>query len=223
MRSKAFVIVVGIVSLGSAAFGGEPTSSTSSTTPSTSVSSTSTPSTSVSSTSASTTSVSSTSVSTTSSSSTTVPGGCTRTPGFFKNRPVVTQGILDAVGGIDICGVHVDKTSVDSATSALEAMCVSVEGESKIQLARSLMAAALSSAGGGATFVDFDLCNMVCEDPAALKDDITDCINAAGAFNQSGDDEDCAFDTGGAANSTPCRRAKDNDCLIVVGGSCANP
>jgi hypothetical protein len=132
----------------------------------------------------------------------------------------VTQGILDAAGGIDICGVHIDNTKIDSATSALEAMCVSVEGESKIQLARSLMAAALSSAGGGNTFVDFDLCNMVCVDPAATKEDISACITAAGNFNESGDKADCPFDVGGAANPDPCKAAKDTDCLIVVGGSC---
>jgi hypothetical protein len=135
----------------------------------------------------------------------------------------VTQGILDAAGGLDVCGVHIANTDVNSATSALEAMCVAVEGESKIQLARSLMAAALTMAGGGATFTDFAACNMVCEDPAAEKEDISACIDAAGAFNGSGDDVDCPFDTGGAANSTPCRNAKDTDCLIVVGGSCKNP
>lgn len=135
----------------------------------------------------------------------------------------MTQAILDAAGGIDVCGVHIDKTSVDSATSALEAMCVSIEGESKIQLARSLTAAALTMAGGGATFVDFGVCNMVCEDPAAEKEDISACIGAAGAFNESGDNLSCPFFTGGAANSTPCRRARDTDCLIVLGGSCTNP
>ena len=114
-------------------------------------------------------------------------GGFTRTPGFYKNRPVITLAILNGAGGLDVCGVHITNVDVDSASSALEAMCVSIEGTTKLQLARSLMAAALTQAAGGATFGGFALCDGVCQDPAASKDEISACIKVAGAFNGSGD------------------------------------
>src|SRR5262249_15416605 len=67
----------------------------------------------------------------------------TRTPGFWKNHPLTTKGVLQAAGGLDVCGRHIDTIAADDADSALEALCVPVKGKANVQLARQLMAAAL--------------------------------------------------------------------------------
>jgi hypothetical protein len=215
------------------ALGAAPTLATETTTPSTSVPSTSVPSTSstsvpsTSSTSVPSTSVpstSSTSVPTTSTTSTTQPrDGFTRTPGFYKNKPAVTQSILDAAGGIEVCGLTIDNTSVGSASSALEAMCGPNGGDKKTGLIRALTAAALTQAAGGATFGGFDLCNMTCADPGASDDELSACTKITTAFNESGDNLPAPFGGGGAADSGPCQEAGDSACRLSDPATCPNP
>jgi hypothetical protein len=151
-----------------------------------------------------------------------VPGRFTRTPGFYKNRPAVTQAILDAVGGIDVCGIHIDNTDVDSETSAIEAMCGNMAGDGRRQLIRSLTAATLTGAAGGANFAGLGLCNVTCVDPNSSKNEISACIGLADAFNESGDNLAAPFG-GGAANPGPCQAADNTKCKLDVAGSCTNP
>ena len=88
----------------------------------------------------------------------TIPG-CTpnneicRTPGFWgthggteKSSSVnITDAVLDAFGGtLSVCGTIIDNTDVGNIHSALEAICVSPKGDSRLQLARQLTAAALN-------------------------------------------------------------------------------
>jgi hypothetical protein len=211
------------------ALGAAPTLATETTTPSTSVPSTSVPSTSstsvpsTSSTSVPSTSVpstSSTSVPTTSTTSTTQPrDGFTRTPGFYKNKPAVTQSILDAAGGIEVCGLTIDNTSVGSASSALEAMCGPNGGDKKTGLIRALTAAALTQAAGGATFGGFDLCNMACA-MGASDDELSACTKITAAFNESADNLPAPFGGGGSADSGPCQEAADSACRLSDTATC---
>ena len=84
-----------------------------------------------------------------------------RTPGFWgthggieKSRSVnITEAVLDSFGGtLEICGTIINNTTLGSQNSALEAICVSPKGDSRLQLARQLTAAALNcgitNAGG---------------------------------------------------------------------------
>lgn len=230
---KSVITLAGVLALGAAPTLATETTTPSTSVPSTSVSSTSVPSTSVSSTSVSSTSVPSTSVSSTSVSSTSVPTtsttsttqpreGFTRTPGFYKNRPALTQSILDAAGGIEVCGLTIDNTSVGSASSALEAMCGPNGGDKKTALIRALTAAALTQAAGGATFGGFDLCNMTCADPGASDDELSACTKITTAFNESGDNLSAPFG-GGSADSVPCQEAGDSACRLSDPATCPNP
>jgi hypothetical protein len=155
-----------------------------------------------------------------STTSTTQPrDGFTRTPGFYKNRPAVTQGILDAAGGIEVCGLTIDDTSVGSANSALEAMCGPNGGDKKTGLIRALTAAALTQAAGGATFGGFDLCNMLCA-TGASDEELSACTKITAAFNESADNLLAPFG-GGGADSEPCRLAADSACRLSDPSTCS--
>jgi hypothetical protein len=56
----------------------------------------------------------------------------------------ITQTVIDAAGPLAVCGESISTTGIDDAASALEAMCVRVRGEQRLQLARQLTAAALN-------------------------------------------------------------------------------
>ena len=100
---------------------------------------------------------------------------------------------INAAGGcLEICGEKITNTCLDSADSAVEAMCVEVNGVSARQLARQLMAAALNCvvSGGGATCSGisiesvFNDCQLVCESNGTQGSrSVTDCIGAIDAFN----------------------------------------
>jgi hypothetical protein len=51
-------------------------------------------------------------------------GGFTRTLGFFKTHPEVTQAIIADAGGLAVCGRALANVAVDHAESAVEALCV---------------------------------------------------------------------------------------------------
>jgi hypothetical protein len=190
------------------------TSSSSSTSSSTSTSTTNTTASSATVTTVSTTST---------SSSTTLPGqGFTRTLGFYKTHPGVTQHILDQAGGIDVCGVHLDNTNVDDSHSALEALCISPKGDQRLQLVRQLTAAALTMAAGGATFADFDACNAMCANGTGSIYDVGDCINSADAFNNSGDNLPAPFDGVESGYPEYCQMAHNSDCDVLDPQTCSN-
>lgn len=88
-----------------------------------------------------------------------VPGNeICRTPGFWGthggtekegNSTNITQALLDAYNNandpdLTICGRVINNTDAGNVNSALEAICVSPKGDSRLQLARQLTAAALN-------------------------------------------------------------------------------
>ncbi len=142
-----------------------------------------------------------------------------RTPGFWgthggveKGGPNVTGTVLNLYGGnLLICGEPV--TTVDLGDqSAIQAICVSPKGNSNLQLARQLTAAALNcivsnstsceGAGqnatnvcGGTSIEDlFAECNAVCADSSSTQSEIGDCIGAIDCFNNGGASYDAATD-----------------------------
>jgi hypothetical protein len=158
-----------------------------------------------------------------------------RTPGFWGTHADadpdkecsqnITQAVLDVVGSISICGEDICNTLVDDASSAIEAMCVRVQGQPTRQLARQLTAARLNciisgEVGGACDGISindvFDACNTRCAGgfvSATLGSDTFNCIDALDCFNNGGvfdlADEICttgACATGGAAcgPETPC-------------------
>ena len=109
----------------------------------------------------------------------------------------ITQAVLDAGGGLVICGETIDDTDVDSANSAVEAMCVAVQGQQERQLARQLTAAGLncivtngSATCDGVSINDvFDNCNLMCDaaagnNPAGYT--VGGCIAQIDCFNNGG-------------------------------------
>ena len=140
-----------------------------------------------------------------------------RTPGFWgthggaeKNRSTnITQAILDTFGGtLTICGTTISNTNVGSPNSALEAICISPKGDSRLQLARQLTAAALNcgitnnndegtcstDANGAAPCAGvsigdvFDACNAACltGTTAVVNGNTISCIEAIDCFNNGG-------------------------------------
>jgi hypothetical protein len=121
----------------------------------------------------------------------------------------ISQDVLDAFGGtLSVCGTIIDNTDVGNTHSALEAICVSPKGDSRLQLARQLTAAALNcgitnstgtpgecSAQDGATpcvgvsiEAVWDACNAAC--PTGTTADVggntISCIGAIDCFNNGG-------------------------------------
>lgn len=146
----------------------------------------------------------------------------TRTPGFWKNHPKTTQATLDGVGGVDVCGRHIDTIAADDADSALEALCVAVRSASRVQLARQLMAAALNMAAGGQSFGNYALCNAACANPNAAASTISNCINTIDTYNNSGDAIAAPFDGMEKGDDDPCSLAKGTACLITAPLTCAS-
>ena len=162
-----------------------------------------------------------------------------RTPGFWgthagteksngQGSVNITEAVLDCADGncddhtandfVLICGERIDSpdtnpadgtTDADDAASSTEAMCVDVKGDSRMQLARQLTAAALNcliSGGGGdcagtgiytETFGD---CNATCANAGSSNSDITACIAALDCLNNGGSFENGACSPGGPDN-----------------------
>jgi hypothetical protein len=135
-----------------------------------------------------------------------------RTPGFWgthgcgasirgipcegkRSAKNITQQVIDACGDcLDVCGEIIDDTALNSADSAIEAICVSPTGDSRLQLARQLTAMALNCciSGFGSDCDDpslselFNGCNMACIGSEDV-DEITGCIDAVDCFNNGGE------------------------------------
>jgi len=143
--------------------------------------------------------------------------------------------VINAAGGcLEICGERITNTVLGSADSAVEAMCIAVQGVPERQLARQLTAAALNCvmSGGGATCSGlgdistlFAECNSVCEcsvcpgtpegcssigscPPDSLT--VGQCIDALDCFNNGGhpslSDGSCTFDSNNCENQALCNQ-----------------
>jgi hypothetical protein len=191
---------------------------TTSTTPGATTTTTTSPTTTTTSSSTTTTSA------TSSTTSTTAPCNFTRTPGFWKNHPTITQAVLDANGGLTVCGHQIIDVHVDHGHSALEGLCVAPQGDQRLQLFRQLLAAALNmGAGSCATFAEFTACDTICQIPNATIADLSNCIEEADRFNQSGDKVRAPFDPPGPADSRPCSAAFRTACTVLDPSPCAVP
>ncbi len=154
----------------------------------------------------------------------------------------ITQRVIDAAGGcLEICGERITDTNLNSANSAVEAMCAS--GGGVTQLARQLTAAALNCvmSGGGATCTGISIqqlfadCNLACESGGtAGTHSIGACIDLLDNYN-NGLTNGCherplcnlqvidpktgrglCFDPPGSAGSSDeCNDARKNDCAVT--------
>ncbi|HET9481316.1 MAG TPA: hypothetical protein VFP98_06120, partial [Candidatus Polarisedimenticolia bacterium] len=130
-------------------------------------------------------------------------GAICRTAGFWgthagatKPRSVnITQAVINAVGPLSICGETIDVTIVNDDASALEALCVPVKGDQRLQLARQLTAAALNCvvSDGDADCSEtalyaaiFAECNMACADSGASTMALASCISRVDCLNNGG-------------------------------------
>ena len=165
-----------------------------------------------------------------------------RTPGFWGTHAGVekrkstnlTQMVIDAAGGtLVICGEDVTNTLVPDNESATEAICVSPSGDSRLQLARHLTAAALNCviSGGGADCSgvsigdDWTAANDACinedtDDYSYLGGIIDDWNNSEPCHSRDLDDSD-VFDTvdklpGPAGSPKDCNKATSNDTTIFT-------
>ena len=144
----------------------------------------------------------------------------TRTIGFYKTHPTITVGILSSAGPLPVCGRSVTNANVDAAGSAIEGLCVSPRGNQRVQLARQLVGAALNLAAGGAAWPGFTACNAVCADANAASTSLTACIDAADAYNNSGDARNAPWDPPGAASTAPCDVALTTACTLLDQTAC---
>ena len=172
---------------------------------------------------ASTTITSSSTTTLASTTTTTLAALFTRTPGFYKNHPDITQQILSSVGGFSICGHAITDVGVNDGHSALEALCINIRGDQRLQLVRQLLTAALNMAAGGATFPNFAACNSVCQDPLASTTQLSDCIDQTDTYNQSGDGVAAPFEPPGPAAPGLCGAAFETPCTVLTPATCAQP
>jgi hypothetical protein len=147
----------------------------------------------------------------------------TRTPGFYKTHPDITEAIISGVGGITVCGHRITNVNVNSAQSALEALCIAVHGDQRAQLLRQLLTAALTMAADGATYPDFSACDAVCRDPGASTGGLAGCIDGTDAFNNSGDNIFAPWDPPGPAQSGACEAAFETACAVLTPTTCTLP
>jgi hypothetical protein len=131
--------------------------------------------------------------------------GICRTPGFwgthaYKNPDKrrsqnITQQVLDAAGGLQICGECISTTvPVRDASSAIEAMCVSPSGNIVLQNVRQLTALGLncSVSGfggdcGGDPYLDELMadCNAACLGKTSTRSN-SQCRNEIDCYNNGG-------------------------------------
>jgi len=106
----------------------------------------------------------------------------------------ITEAVVDKCEAcLEICGEIITNTDLDSANSAIEAICVSPGGDMRLQLARQLTAASLNCCVSGAgsdcaglpdwQFI-FDGCNVACEEQET--EGYQPCIDALDCLNNGG-------------------------------------
>ncbi|PYO28666.1 MAG: hypothetical protein DMD86_15975, partial [Candidatus Rokuibacteriota bacterium] len=145
--------------------------------------------------------------------------GICRTPGFWGTHACpgaggqagceqqgnscaqnITQAVIDAnpnpahPGQLVVCGQDITNTLLGDHESAVEAICVKVQGHLRLQLARQLTAAALNCilSGSDDTCVNlsiettFSECDDVCKDAGSTNAQIGPCVDAIDCFNNGG-------------------------------------
>jgi hypothetical protein len=166
-----------------------------------------------------------------------------RTPGFWKEHAYanpdkpgsqnITQAVINAGGGcLEVCGEIITNTDRNNADSVLEAMCISVEGNGRLQLVRQLTAAALNCviSGGGSDCAGtplystvFSTCNAVCLNPASSQGMVTACIGEVDCLNNGGLPLGNGFCQMGtcAGNHLPCKDScSDASACVPLPGNC---
>ncbi len=165
-----------------------------------------------------------------------VCGFACRTPGFWSTHGEITLDLLNLAGGITVCGKPITDIDVGQKDSALEALCVAVQGNQKLQLARQLTSAKLNcllnSDGTDADCTDaieakIKQCDAVCTDSKSLLASVTACISTIDAFNNGistlalGCHDRALPDPydppGSATSSQQCNDARKNQCTIFGG------
>jgi hypothetical protein len=131
-------------------------------------------------------------------------------------------------GKLSICGENIVNTQKDDEASALEALCVSIKGNQRLQLVRQLTAAALNcviSGGSGdcstvPAYADvFSACNTTCtQNTAQDANTYGYCIAALDCLNNGGD-----YDS--VNNFCRTGNCSDNDATCNDGNKsqCTNP
>jgi len=158
--------------------------------------------------------------------------GVCRTAGFWgthggteKQKSInITQMVIDfslynlyPTGPLNVCGEKITTTKLNDAASALEALCVAVQGNQELQLARQLTAAALNCAVSGYQNCVgypkyeylFSECNTLC-DPKSAYDPLVDvgyCINSLDCVNNGG-----TVLEGGYCKTGTCSDNPNNPC-----------
>lgn len=144
-----------------------------------------------------------------------------RSTNFYAKRSGgddnVVQDILDAAGGLEVCGEFVTETSIGDSVeglgldSALEGLCVRVQHIDQRALYRELVATALncamSGSGGDEEFcdevvrrfvdVDFSDCSDLCAEGALDSSAADYCIESLRCYNNGGEMKrgKCAYGT----------------------------
>jgi len=154
--------------------------------------------------------------------------GTERSPANGQPAVNITEAVIDCADGncadhtasdfLLICGERIDSpdtnptngtTDTDDASSSTEAMCVDVRGDSRLQLARQLTAAALNCliSGGGADCARtgiytevFGDCSATCADVTSSKAEVTTCISQLDCLNKGGSFQNGLCGPGGPNN-----------------------
>ncbi len=157
------------------------------------------------------------------------PGYWATHSGYEKENSInVGQEVLDAIGGLEVCGQTITTTSnlgspyVDGLglTSDLEGLCKRTKGVHQRSLYRQLVAAGLNCGISGgdcdtilAKYVDvsFSDCSDVCEgNPPVDGPTVQECIGNLDCFNNGGQmiDDVCVYDILGNCHDAPlCNEA----------------
>jgi len=168
-----------------------------------------------------------------------------RTPGYWGTHAGtekqcsqdITKAVLDAGGPITICGESIRTTALEDAGSAVEAICVSVQGEQTRQLARQLTSTALNCivsdiAAGRNPLLNptcsqvsigaiFQECNAVCTG-AATTHTVGQCIDLLDCFN-NGFAPNPTTNKCGLTSGTSCHDRDFPSCTLLHLPNCSLP
>ena len=136
-----------------------------------------------------------------------------------------------------MCGERISTTAIEDAASAVEAICVSVQGDQTRQLARQLTAAALNCivsdiAAGRNPLADptcshvsigelFEQCNAVCTGASSART-VSQCIDLIDCFN-NGFAPDLHTGACGAVYGSSCHDADFPACGVLHLPNCSLP
>lgn len=154
--------------------------------------------------------------------------------GSEKGAPNIVLELLDdgnttSDDCLRICGEIIDETTVNSADSALEGLCISPKSGASIQLARQLIAATLSclvATGDPNCLEGSEYCNDACADGETDADDelcqgYLECTTKGGAYGLDGS---CATGTcsiSGETCGSGYDACPDGETCVPFENSCA--